>query len=354
MVASMIMTDNNNSKNKTVKLLAVIVFIAIIIMISWISIQMVNLAPTAFNSLASLSEALNRESASLDEEIPLTLTSATNVINTEDNITVNWDTTNLNGSYVFSYVCQDGISLSIIESAGNERVISCDTGYNLGTNTSVTLLAKSEKERFANVEYAVEFLTATEANPRASGNASFTVVNTSINDLVIETAPEEDLEENEVETTPPVEETTEEVVIEPQPTTPPATETEVEYVYVNPVSDPTGRTDLSVKFLNAGTISNDRFVPGVIRNESDGAIQFEVRNLGTKTSEEWSYELSLPNGGEFTSREQAPLKPNEWATITIGFPAGDERSHVFRGSVTEATDENSLNDRFIQNVIFID
>ena len=56
-VALAIMKDKKTSS--IFKSLAIVGFGAIIILISWLSIQMVNLMPNAFNSLASLSNTLN-------------------------------------------------------------------------------------------------------------------------------------------------------------------------------------------------------------------------------------------------------------------------------------------------------
>ena len=88
--------------------------------------------------------------------------------------------------------------------------------------------------------------------------------------------------------------------------------------------------------------------------DEKGAIQFEVKNYGSKTSDTWEFEVSLPNGGTYSSDEQEPLKPNERAVLTIGFPTTDDSQHTFVVTIDESTDRNSLNDRFTQTVTFFE
>jgi hypothetical protein len=63
--------------------------------------------------------------------------------------------------------------------------------------------------------------------------------------------------------------------------------------------------------------------------------------------------MTLPNGGDFESKEQEPLKPNERAIITIGFPTNDKDNFAFEVTIKENTDRNSRNDQFTQRVNFI-
>ena len=73
------------------------------------------------------------------------------------------------------------------------------------------------------------------------------------------------------------------VVVTPTPSTPPTPVFEQEFVYEIPTSDPNGVTDLSTAFIAVGEISNNRFIPGTVEAGEGGAIQFSVKNFGTKT-----------------------------------------------------------------------
>lgn len=339
-------------KDSILKTLAIIGFTGIVVLIAWLSIQLVNLIPGAFSSLASLAEGVNRyqssEVSSGEDLTPLTVTSNKTLINVREPVELTWENAGRPGSYLFSYSCTEGVAIDLTDEAG-ERSINCDTNYNVGDVTTLTLSAQSEKERYANIDYTVSFLGTNDTTPRAAGSESLTVVNPDIRNLLA------------VETDTTTEEgaaaTSEEPTVEPvipttpsNPTTPPF---EQEYTYAIPTSDPNGRTDLAVRFLNVGTLVGNSFVAGAVEQDESGAIQFEVKNLGTKTSNDWTYTVALPTGGNYQSPDQDPLKPNERAVVTIGFPAGADAQHTFTVTIDTDGDRSSLNDRFAQPVTFV-
>jgi hypothetical protein len=338
----------NKETGSTFKALAVIGFAAIIIIVAWLSIQLVNILPNAFSSLASLREAINQQSAIIVSETQapdaLSVTSDSNIVSTNEMVTLTWDTAQVKGTYTFSFSCEEGVSMSIIEDIAGQRAISCDTNYNIGNVDSLTLEVASEKNRFANVDYKISFLATNDTEPRAAGDSSFTIVNSTIPDISLVDNTETVESETEV-TTPPA---------NTRPTTPVTPVYEQEFIYTIPVSDPNGKTDLATRYLFAGNISGNRFVPGAIEQNDSGAIQFEVKNIGTKTSDTWTYSMTLPNGGEFSSTKQSALKPNERAVITLGFPTASEDDFSFRVTIDEDNDRNSSNDKFTQKVNFVD
>jgi len=328
--------------SSTFKALAVVGFISIIILVAWLSIQLVNILPSAFNSLASLREAIDQQSEIIadkeNDRTPevLSVTSNVNIVNTENTLNLTWDTSKTKGTYNFSYKCEDGVSLSIADSSTDLRVISCDTTYNIGNVDGLKLEVESEKSRFSTVDYQISFLAENDTRAGAVGNSSFTIVNSTIPDISL--VDNEEIEETDSPT----------ATI--KPTTPVY---EQEFTYAIPTSNPNGKTDLATRYLFAGAIADNRFVPGAIEQNDSGAIQFEVKNFGTKTSEEWTYSMTLPNGGVFESDDQKPLKPNERAVITLGFPTNDENRFSFKVSIDDSTDKNSTNDTFTQRVNFV-
>jgi hypothetical protein len=175
------------------------------------------------------------------------------------------------------------------------------------------------------------------------------VVNTAINNQFAtnEPAPVAPTVSEEVtEAVNPVTETT------PVVTTPTEPTFVQEFAYAIPVSDPNGVTDLGTSYVGVGEVINQTFIAGPVSADNDGAIQFIVKNFGTKTSRDWSFSVTLPSGGTYESPTQEPLKPNERAVLTIGFPAGGDDSHTFAVSVDESSDRNSRNDSFSQSVAF--
>jgi len=332
-------------KSSILSSLAIAGFIATVLLLAWMSIQLVQVFPTAFSSLASLAEGVNQASETMVDDIdlePILITSNTSITNTGEPITVNWDQKNKRGSYVFTYDCIDGVAITQIQGT-IERQLSCDTNYNVGDVDELTLAIEAEQNRFTDVTYQVGFLATGDVTPRAMGLDIVTIVNADIgstpsSDVVVES----DDTATAVNPTPPATETT--------PTVP-ATPTFVqEFVYAIPTSDPNGFTDLAASYIAMGDVISNRFVPGTASRSEGGAIQFAIHNFGTKTSGDWTFSVTMPNGSTYESPEQIPLKPNERAVLTVGFQAGGDTQHTFRVVVAESTDRNSANDSFSQRV----
>jgi|GEM_PF-1769686 len=110
-----------------------------------------------------------------------------------------------------------------------------------------------------------------------------------------------------------------------------------------PTSDPNGYTDLALMSLTFGTVDNaSRFIPTTeLSRKDDGAMQFVVKNVGTKTSTSWTFSVELPNGNDFNSKVQLPLKPSESATLTILF--GDDLSRGKESARVKISGGNDLN-----------
>jgi hypothetical protein len=335
-------TSTNNKLGISTKILAVVSFIGLIIIISWVSVKLVNNLPNSFSSLASLSDSIDQTEVSQEEEYTkpetLTVTSNTTLINSGEEIVISWNTVEKTGSYIFTYSCNEGSNVSIVEENQTLRTVDCGTNYNIGNNNSLSLLVESEKNRYENISYTIAFLGTKDETSDAVGEASFTVINSNIQDFVVVEEPKVDV--------------VTEISPKPQTPSPTAPTYEQKFVYEIPASNPNGKTDLSVKFVDTGMIIGKNFLPIQIEQNSTGAIQFEVKNYGTKTSEDWTFEVTLPTGGSYESKIQKPLKPNERAVITIGFSVSNKSSHTFRVTVDEDTDVNYTNDKFTKTVKF--
>lgn len=91
------------------------------------------------------------------------------------------------------------------------------------------------------------------------------------------------------------------------------------------ISDPNGETDLELTILATGILDRSRNREFVERDEVDEndtvAIKFQVKNVGTKTSDEWWYRAELPTDPNFTydSEEQLELKPGERMEFILAF-----------------------------------
>lgn len=319
--------------------LAVAGFVAIICLIAWLSVQIVAVVPSAFSSLASLAEGISSYEDTIAEEqveVPVLMTS-TSIEESENSsaVTITWDKDESEGSYSLAFDCVEGTTISIVRADG-EREVECDTRYTLGDETKVTLVTDSTLTEDSSIPYRVYFRRSGDIEPYRTGTGNFIAtakVAEPIGTVAGETTSE-DVEEP-VATTP---------VVIPEPV--------IEYTYQIPSSDPNGFVDLQAKFVNVGGDVNGRFVAGRLEQNSTGAFQFEVKNIGTKTSDDWRFSISLPDGETYTSDTQRPLKPNERSILALSIVTDDDSSHLFTVTVTTDEDVRTTNNNFSERVAF--
>ncbi|MAZ56569.1 hypothetical protein CL653_02155 [bacterium] len=316
------------------KSLTVVGLIAILILAVWLAVKIVGLIPNAFTSLASIADGVYN-SRPVSE---LNVATEASLINTGEEVTIHWEVLRGNGTYTFSYQCSDGVSLIMKYPDDNETYVPCGQVIKLGNNTfSLTIIPTAERVRFSDVLYSIGFIKAGTDEIATEKTNRFTVVNPDITQSrsVSILVPEDNTYEPEVSE-----------LATTIPGTPTVTTTEV---YELPSSDPNGFVDLAVKYLGVGTLnSQNQFVPrGTIDNDSRGAFQFEVKNVGTKTSASWDFAATLPSGTKYESPTQAGLKPNERSVITLGFDnVGQTGTRTFGAEINVSADTSSRNDSF--------
>ncbi len=344
-------TETFSSKTKRAKAFIVIAFFAIIALIAWLSVQIVAYTPNAFSSLASLAQGISQYKEAVFDNETLPITSGLSTIETGKSATITWKKDERPGTYTFSYSCADDVTVEIVSPEGM-RAVSCDMRYSLGDTDNVSLVVTSKKTDPINLSYAISFMRESDIGPIRIGEQTLAVIPAV-------TLAEGDKKDGEVlgENDKKEEEFVKDEIVTPEAPKPskPApvmvTRPEPQVVYEIPVSNPNGFTDLATRFIGSGAIVGNKFVAGSIKREDDGAIQFEVKNIGTKTSGTWTYTVTLPDGDTYTSPKQTALKPNERATITIGFATPDKASHTF-SVVVDIDDKNSSNDSFKKTVNF--
>lgn len=340
---------SEDGKSRVLKTLAVIGFVVLVILAVWLAVKIVQMIPGAFASLAGMAENLN-EGRQAQSELVVEANSET--INTGQSLTISWSDLNRAGAYAFGYRCEEGVSAEA--RVNNEFVdIECDTLFVLPSDThTMDLRFDSEKERFTDIDYRIVFIRDGMSEPTFTANDTVTVVNAAIPDRLAATDEESEPSSTAAEEEADEKETTDvnsgETDEPNTPTTPPVTYRTVT-TYQKPVSDPNGYTDLAVRFLGLGYVSsNHTFVNRNAFEEGEsGAFQFEVKNIGTKTSTAWRFEAELPEGDIFKSKTQSVLKPNEHAILTVAFPdAGESGSGVIAAEIFGGGDINGTNDGF--------
>jgi hypothetical protein len=337
----------NNSeqyqKSRLLKSLAILGFVGLIIVISWLGIQLVKVLPNAFSSLASLADSVYSYE-------PTKITVANNKVSvtTKESLTVSWNAPKQAGSFAFSYQCNEGLTLDMKDSLGNTKALLCDTNYNVGSVTAIELMMQTTKDRFTDLKYRIDFIPSGKEEPTTGSNGSIVITNPDITEGGM-VAEKPDVDPVVVATSTPVISE-----VKPATTTPVVKPVAPKPVYVQkpvyaiPTSNPSGFTDLAVNFIGSGSISGGVFKnTAIIDNDTTGAIQFAIQNIGTKTSNEWTYTAKLPNGETYTSPKQAALKPNERAVITLGF-ALDGMTGVkkYSAAISITPDANTKNNQF--------
>lgn len=352
------MTNNREQKQKegVLKSLAIAGFIGLIIVISWVGIQLVKVVPSAFSSLASLADSVYSYDVN-----GLTAVSNKSTAAANESLTINWNLPKQAGTFAFSYKCADGLNIDMRDSFGALKTLDCDTNYNIGSVSAIDIIAKSEKNRFTDLAYKIDFIPAGKDAPVMSDENTIAIVNASISASGL--AANGGTSTTTTATSTPTTNTSTVATATSTPIKPavkPTNPTKPVYVekpvYSIPTSNPNGTTDLSVSFLGSGTIRNNQFVyTAIIDNDESGAIQFAVQNLGNKTSGAWTYTAKLPNGETYTSPAQVALKPNERAVITLGFSVTN-MTGLQKYSVTIETtaDTKSTNNSFATAVAMVE
>lgn len=348
---------NNTQKPSTaIKVLATVGFLAALALLVWLAVTIVTVIPGAFSSLASIADSLQQ--ARPQKEI--VVANQNSIVNNDESFTVTWTNINRDGIYTISYACIDGVAVDMRYPANNITQIPCDETIKLGNSVhSLELIPQSEKKRFIDVPYTIGFIPQGETDVAYATESVFTVVNVNIPQSQGVSNDDTDDEPTgavagEEDTATSTETDTETPARPVTPAQPTVITTEV---YELPSSDPNGYVDLAVKYLGVGRLdSNNRFIAGgVIDTDTRGAFRFEVRNLGTKTSRDWSFEAELTSGQTFESEMQDGLLPNEYTVITLGFDnVGELGAKRFGAEIDVPGDTNSSNDRFSWAVNIVD
>lgn len=346
------------TKLAAVKALAVIGFLVTIVFLVWASVQAIRFIPDAITSLASLAESIQE----YDPYTVFTLTPEKNIVNSGETVSLTWDNTEGEGDIRISFVCVEGVSV-ILKSPSTGRIaMQCNDKLTLpSTLENLSLTITSERQRFIDVLFKAAFEPSSGGEPKNT-ETSVTVVNASIpqsNGILSglentqSTASVGDATEQEEEPEDSNQTTSQTDSTEPVTSVTPATPTTYETTYTYfPESQPNGYTDLAIQYVGVGTINGGSFVPRAILRDNDrSAVKFEVQNIGTKTSGDWTFNTLLPSGVVFESDRQAPLRPNEKVAFTLGFTVNDAaQSSRVSATVFGGNDYNTANNSFTWSV----
>ena len=214
--------------------------------------------------------------------------------------------------------------------------LPCGQIVHLESETSVTLTGTESKTEIAEVYYLVGLIDKDSGDLVLEGDGYFTINNPDAdraeeNSPVSANGPEEPIYTSTKNTVTPI--------------------------YGWPVSDPNGLVDLTFSSFIIGYLTDEKIFlrSQAIDNDFRGAVRFTVKNIGSKTSDEWQFIATLPSGRKVTSAKQTPLRPNEEATITLGFSPGN-RLGIKTATIRaySRADYNQKNNQFTWPVPIVD
>jgi len=343
------MNEINTSRGTAVKALAIIGFIITITFLVWAGVEGVKRSPAIFASLASIAK-------SIDDYRPIneiSITTEKSIVNSNESLQINWTDMKQDGEYHFTYTCTDGIGLEVRNGDGALVPVACTDMLTLPKDVHGLFMSlTSSATRFTDVSFKVVFTPATDETT-IEGETQITVVNALIptkEDVAV--TPSTIPEESEV-VTPVTPIPTISPVVTPTPVTPTAPKP-VPTIVTYPQSDPNGYIDLAVKTLGSGALINGVFTltPNYSHTVKN-AIKFDIKNIGTKTSDSWTFKTILPNGQIYTSDVQIALKPHEHVEFVLGFDLDSETKEKFveiKNTVFVKNDTNAKNDSSVWTV----
>ncbi len=305
-------TTTEAQKTTAIKTLAIIGFVVTLIFGAWLAVQGVRLVPAAFNTLAAISSTIKNNQT--PAELPFTVAADANIVNTGQPLVISWTQPSTEaGNYTFSYSCIEGVSATTPDNGTVPKMLPCDAETPITEGAqSMPVTFSSEKSHFVDVHYKVSFQVPGTDAPRTQANV-ITIVNPDI------------ATHTETPITPPVSTPTTRVSpVSPTPTKP--------VVVAQPVvSNSLGNTDLAVSLIGIGSYNpaTQQFTPQTTLAEGTrGAIQFGVKNIGTKTSSNWAFAVTLDSSPKvtYTSATNEPLKPGERQVVTVQFDTGATKS----------------------------
>jgi len=293
--------------------LAIIGFIAVLFVGLWGSVQVVKLIPRVISNLAAVTSF--RSVFVPNEELTITIPDL--LVPSNKVFELSWEHKGRieGGTYAFRYACKEGLSFSVQDKENSEeevaKKITCDTPFIFSNDINFLFLTPlSEVNRFVDVPFSI---TSIHKNGESVtlDDSLFTVVNESISGSSL---PASDVDNTDTDSgssgdTSLVAGEKEDVVF-------PIFDS-------RSASNPNGQVDLQVRITDIGTADAAGIftASSSINVYAQGVIKFSVTNIGSKTSDNWTFNAVLPTYPMhiFHSTSQKALQPGDRIDFTLGF-----------------------------------
>jgi hypothetical protein len=305
-------TIETGGKNKTwVNVLAAIGFISLLAVFFFVSVQVVRALPTLSESLSAAVTSVTTRFFEASEETMLAITLESQRVQSDMPFEFSWNASQKESvDYTLTYECADALSVTLVTKEGERADMVCGDAYGFTTEANtVTLTPHSPDNRFLDASFKLEEYSWGEVV--GSKIILLTIENERVEMSGTATA---------VKPTPSMEEIPAPTLTRPAPKPAPVT------IAVPLISNPNGYTDLEVTILAVGTMDRSgNLTPtsNELEGDKQGGVRFVIKNIGTKTSPVYDFEVKLPTRPAFTyspkQSDKRALMPGERIEYTLGF-----------------------------------
>mgnify|MGYP001579667849 FL=1 len=339
------------------KALAVIGFLAILVVGMWGGASIATNVPATLKSIAAAIVSMTSIFVPASETITVTASDYAPTSGSPVTVSYTHDSRSVVGSYVFRYSCANGLVVTSVQN-GAEEQIYCNVPFHfIPTGTALTVTPVSKTDKFVDLEIFIDFVPNGASTPTVTGTTVITVENTEL------TGSSGTLGGGTVPT--PTTPTT------PTPTTPKPTQptagtptTVITPISTIPGSNPNGTVDLAGRIIEVGIVDNatGAFTASSTptRTPQGGrvAVRFAIENIGTKTSPTFVFNAVLPTfpGHVYSSPNQIALNPGDRIEYTIGFDSFAQASSAeFTLNIdpTNSVNERNKDNNLIKYTIYV-
>jgi hypothetical protein len=303
-------------KDLGIKALSILGGLTLIAGVVWVGARGLVLFPNVGSALATAVASVQSLFIPAERIVVSTVDSQI-VVNEPFTLTWEHRSKKTDGSYTLSYECVDGVHLAR-RITGIDSTLFCNTPLPLTPDEKeITLVAVGEVDGVVTIPVSIRFTENNSSIVSREGTLSLLV-----QDAYLDTATST--------TTSVVSGTSTQTTVTPgtssaqgsigQAITIPIT--------VPPFSDPNGKSDLVPRVIAVGLVDvkTGAFtevdeIPYKLPTGKRGAIKFEIRNDGTKETDDWKFEVALPTSPDYTytSTNQQSLFPGDRIEYVIGF-----------------------------------
>lgn len=320
------------AEGKGTKFLAGVGVAALLVAAVWLGVQAVqfgsNVTSGFANAFSSIGSFFNSDSGILVEANPA-------IVADGESFVLSWEYADQEeeGSYTFVYECAPSVHLTSPISTNSAGVIFCNTPFDfVNENNKLELGVISTNKDVVDMQLEIRFTPNNSDTSTKTGEATVTIVDDPARIAEIAgTATSTQATSTEETIVDGDEENADSEGNATTPSTPPATTAGNPTVItgtINPVNDPNGTPDLSVRILAVGRLNGDTFIPqsGELDPADRLAVRFEIVNNGTKDTGAWNFEARLPTEPTWTfeSDDQETLLPGSRVEYTLGFDDAED------------------------------